>query len=181
MSRWVEELNRIDWTDLAVTDGPAIAVPDALLRLSKTSTLEEGWKVYWELDNTIVVQGNLFGAAEAVIPFLIGLAIEHDDHRRLLALELLIQLATGATHPAEVDSGNFDVGARCRSRATTGLEFYYSLLEAPAEDIRDRAVELIGAVEDDVRRKRWTMEWVAEHDPSAKTRQLAARLAREAV
>jgi hypothetical protein len=55
------------------------------------------------------------------------------------------------------------------------------LLEEPTEDMRDRAVELIGAVEDDARRKRWTMEWVAERDPSSKTRQLATRLAREAV
>lgn len=181
MRRWVEELARIDWTELTVTDGPATGVPSALLRLSRTSTLDEGWKVYWELDNTIVVQGNLFGAAVAVIPFLIGLAIEHDDHRRLLALELLIQLASGTTHPAEADEGHLDLGERCRRQAATGLEFFYSLLEAPTEEIRDRAVELIGAVEEDVQRRRRTMEWVAEHDPSTKTRQLARRLAREAV
>jgi hypothetical protein len=181
MSRWDEELSRVTWADLTVTDGPATAVPDALLRLSKTRTLEEGWKVYWELDNTIVVQGNLFGAAEAVTPFLVGLAIEHDDHRRLLALELLIQLVSGTSHPLEVERGNYDLEERCRERAKTGLEFFYSLLEEPTEDMRDRAVELIGAVEDDARRKRWTMEWVAERDPSSKTRQLATRLAREAV
>jgi hypothetical protein len=179
MNRWREELGRIEWATIRVSDGPATSVPEALIRLSESSTIEVGWKEYWMLDNSIVVQGNLFSAAEAAAPFVVELAINNEDHVRVLALELLIQLAGGVTHSKELELGNDYLDVRCRKAVSKGLAFFYTLLDSSSEEIRDRAVELIGLTEDDSFRKSWTMRWVAANDPSDKTRDLAEQIARE--
>jgi len=138
-----------------------------------------GWTEYWKLDNSIVIQGNLFSAAEPAIPFILELAIDHEDHVRMLALELLIQVGGGMTHAIELEQGNDDLHVRCREAVGKGLAFFYALLESPSEEVRDRAVEIIGLIENDTARKAWTMQWVATNDPSEKTRDLAVQIARE--
>lgn len=179
MSRWDDELRVVEWAGLRVSHGSAISVPNTLMRLSKSPNIEAGWAEYWNLDNSVIVQGNLFNAAEAVIPFAIELAIEHTDHVRTLALELLIQIAGGATHPTELSFGDNDLDVRCRTAISKGLAFFYTLLGSSSEEVRDRVVELIGLVEDNNSRKSWTMGWVAANDPSSKTRNLARQIARE--
>lgn len=179
MSRWREELSRVEWSALRVSHGQATSVPEALIRLAESPTIEEGWKAYWELDNSIVVQGNLFSAAEHVVPFSLELAIDREDHVRTLSLELLIQIAGGTTHYSELEFGNDRLHLRCHKAVTKGIAYFYALLESPSEEVRDRAVELIGLTEDDSARKTWTMKWVDANDPSDKTRDLAGRIARE--
>jgi hypothetical protein len=72
---------------------------------------------------------------------------------------------------------NESLDARCRQATRSGLDFFYSLVDSPDDELRDRAVELLGLVEKDEVRKKWTMEWVASHDPSDKVRKLSANLA----
>jgi hypothetical protein len=179
MSRWAEELGRIDWDRLRLSTGFASVVPAALLRLASSSNSDEGQSAYWELDNSIVIQGSLFEASEFVIPYILDLSISAPEHVRELALELLIQLAAGQSHPREIAAGNVHLAERCRKAARAGLANFYALLDSPNDELRDRAVELLGILEDDDGRKQWTMRWVEDHDPNPMTRKLAARLARE--
>jgi hypothetical protein len=180
MSRWSEDVGRVDWGRLRVSSGYASAVPSALVRLASSSTFDEGMKVYWELDNSIIIQGNLFEAAEFVVPHVLNLAVASSDHVRELALELLIQIVGGQPHPNEIAAGNAYLGEHCRNAARSGLAIFYALLDSTNDELRDRAVELLRFLEDDDGRKLWTMRWVETHDPNPKTRKLASRLAREA-
>lgn len=181
MSRWADELGRIDWSGLRLSSGDASKVPSALISLADSSTREDGLAAYWQLDNSIVIQGNLFQAAEFVIPFVIALTIDAAAHVRELALELLIQLAAGEPHPSEVDACNGALGDRCRRAVRAGLASYYQLLDSTNDELRDRALELIGIVEEDRQRKLWTMYWIEKHDPNPKIRKLAERIARQVI
>jgi hypothetical protein len=164
---------------LRLSSGFASGVPSALVRLASSSTVDEALRAYWELDNSIVIQANLFQAAEFVVPFVLHLALVATDHIRQLALELLIQLVAGQPHPNEIAAGNTELGERCRKAAGAGLANFYALLDSPNDELRDRAVELVGLLEKDDGRKEWTMKWIAAHDANPKTRELASRLARQ--
>ena len=52
--------------------GPADFVPAAIERLTASATEDDATAAYWELDNRVVVQGQLFEAAEAVAHELVG-------------------------------------------------------------------------------------------------------------
>lgn len=55
-----------DWRSLRTLIGPADFVPTVIDRLLTATTDDEASTAYWELDNRVVVQGQLFEAAEAV-------------------------------------------------------------------------------------------------------------------
>ena len=179
MSRWDDELERIPWGDLRLSSGDASKVPAALRKLAQSPSRDEGLNAYWELDNSIVIQGRLFQAAEFVVPFVLDLALGAVDHVRELALELLIQLAAGQPDPSEISAGNTELGDLCRTTIRAGLASYYLFLDSSNDEFRDRALELIDFVEQDADRKLWIMRWVEKHDPNPKIRKLAEKLARQ--
>lgn len=61
-----------DWGALRTLIGPADFVPAALDRLLRSTNDAEATAAYWELDNRVVVQGQLFEAAEAVARELVA-------------------------------------------------------------------------------------------------------------
>lgn len=126
-----------DWRSLRTVIGPADFVPRAIDRLLTATTDAEARSAYWELDNRVVVQGQLFEAAEAVTQELVTRICSGGASMPGLsrALDLLVELAYGEADASEVAVGNVGLGARCRDEIRKGMQ----CLQATADIGDDRA------------------------------------------
>jgi len=141
------ELQRTDWSGVREAAGPATAIPHAIRSLLIAATPEDVRPPYWELENHVVLQGQLFEAAADVVPVLLAALVdERPRHVRIAVLELLFQIVTGEPHVEEVERGNADLTETCRARAREGLWLLYREL---VEGERDAARDVLQAVETD--------------------------------
>ncbi|MBL8271869.1 hypothetical protein [Steroidobacter sp.] len=123
------EIDRVAWHQLRTMSARGAEVPSALRALLDAPTGEDADKAYWRLENTVVVQGQLFEAAEAIVPVLLAAVLEQlPRHSMILALELLFQIVAGDADESEVALGNSDLGERCRIKAREGLSALYHVL-----------------------------------------------------
>lgn len=124
------ELDRVDWGKLREDCKMADNVPFAVKKLLYAENSKEAEEAYWELDNGVVVQGQLFESAEYLIPVLIASLLE--DNPKFIRdniLELLFQIVAGEVHEAELFSGGFtNLGDKCRKKAREGLWILYNEL-----------------------------------------------------
>lgn len=113
-----------EWRSLRTLIGPADFVPTAIDRLLTATTDAEARTAYWELDNRVVVQGQLFEAAEAVARELATriCSTGASKHGLSRALDLLVELAYGEADASEVAAGNAGLGARCRDEIRKGMQ-----------------------------------------------------------
>src|SRR5437868_596771 len=96
----VEDLCSIPWSEKSVASGRADSVPQALMGLvSPDASLRD--RSYWQLDNEIVLQSDLYEAAYFVIPFLIQFLRAKVPHGRDRIYDLLHEIAHGDA-PASV-------------------------------------------------------------------------------
>lgn len=136
------------WGHLRTAIGPATFGPDAIDRLLSARTESEATGAYWELDNRVVVQGQLYEAAERATASILGLLTAGDYTQPGLgrALDLLVEIARGEPDPTEVAAGNVDLGERCRSAIAAALSQLRTLahVDSPgaAAAIRDLVEEL---------------------------------------
>ncbi|WP_143020363.1 hypothetical protein [Sinosporangium album] len=140
------ELERYNWDSIRVITGKATEVPGGVQRMLTGYTEDQVSGAYWELENRVVVQGQLFEAAQYVVPALIvGLLEDLARPARHATLELLFQIVSGESHLSEVERGLPDLGESCRQRAREGLWVIYRELAvglyAPARSILE-CVEL---------------------------------------
>lgn len=128
-----------EWSALRTLIGPADFVPAAIERLLTAATDAEASDAYWELDNRVVVQGQLFEAAEAVARELVTRICSSGASEPGLsrALDLLVELAYGDADASEVAAGNLGLGARCRDEIRNGMHCLRS--SAAAGDDRAQA------------------------------------------
>jgi hypothetical protein len=93
-----ENLRAIPWSQMSVASGKADHVPQALAGLvSPDERLRD--RSYWQLDNEIVLQSDLYDAAYFVIPFLIQYLRERVPHGRDRIYDLLIEIGRGFAPP----------------------------------------------------------------------------------
>jgi hypothetical protein len=96
-----EHLHAIPWSQKSVASGKADHVPDALAGLvSPDERLRE--RAYWQLDNEVVLQSDLYEAAYYVIPFLIQYLVERVPHGRDRIYDLLIEIGHGFAPPTSL-------------------------------------------------------------------------------
>lgn len=141
------EIRRIPWSTLRQAGGTAEQVPHALMDLLSASTPELATNAYWRLENHVVVQGQLYQAAEPAVSVLMAALLDDGPrHVRIGVLELLFQILAGEAHESEIALGNRQVGEACRSRASEGL---WVLYREWLHGERDAAREVIELIETD--------------------------------
>ncbi|NHZ94483.1 hypothetical protein [Massilia sp. CCM 8734] len=144
------EIARCPWQQLRIMGGSAVNIPDALHQLLGAATPADCEDAYWKLENRVVVQGQLFEAAQFVVPVLLAALLEPRlSHVTISVLELLLQIVLGESHEDELALGAPDLGDKCRERARQGLWVLYGEL---MRGNRDCAREVIEAIELDATR-----------------------------
>lgn len=141
------ELQRTDWSAVREATGSASGVPLAIRSLLAAPTPDEVRPPYWDLENHVVVQGQLFEAAAVVVPVLIAALLDdRPRHVRIAVLDLLFQIVSAEPHAEEIERGNLDLTETCRARAREGLWLLYREFLVGE---RDAALDVIEAVETD--------------------------------
>lgn len=141
------EISRVPWNTLRQAGGTAEQVGHALMDLLDASTPELATNAYWRLENHVVVQGQLYQAAEPVVSVLMAALLEgHPSHVKRGVLELLFQILAGSAHECEIELGNSRVGEACRDRAREGL---WVLYQECAHGEGDAATDVIELIESD--------------------------------
>jgi hypothetical protein len=98
MQSLADELARIPWSTLDVASGKAGHVPKALLGLlSPDETVRN--TSYWQLDNEVVCQSDLYEASYFVVPFLLKMLHEPVRYGRDRIYDLLFEIANGSAPP----------------------------------------------------------------------------------
>lgn len=145
-------VNAVDWRAARTAVGDAIAVPQAIADLFAASTEEAAKSAYWShLDNEVVVQGQLYEAAGLVIaPILTELSADSlSPASRYRAVELLVEIALGAPHPSEEESGGQHLREFCIGQLRRGLWTLYALLDCGDERVVVGVLHILQAVEED--------------------------------
>ncbi|MFC5173696.1 hypothetical protein ACFPRK_24310 [Streptomyces mutomycini] len=120
------EIARIRWEEFRTLGNRSGAVPGALRRLLAAADEDDALAAYWDLENVVVVQGQLHSAALPTVSVLLaGLLGELSADARDLVLELLQQIVMGESDEDEAVLGSTDLGDRCREAARTGLWVVY--------------------------------------------------------
>lgn len=124
-----------EWRDLRTLTGSAEFVPAALDRMLTATTVDDATAAYWELDNRVVVQGQLFSAAERLAQETVARICGRDytDAGLSRAVDLLVELAYGEPDQSELELGNDDLGQRCREQIVVGLNCIKALASSDDE------------------------------------------------
>lgn len=156
---------RFDWKSLRAA-GTAEGVPAAIERLRDSQSPEEATRAYWQIDNTVVVQGALYEAAEWTVPCVLSVLPDCSPVARPRVFELLYQLATGGTHREEVQAGNPNLDDRCRAGVKLGMAMYFYYLEHGDAEESGFCADLIEVFARDDReialRGRWWLQRLIE-------------------
>src|SRR5713226_7697798 len=97
----VEDVRAIPWSQKSVASGRADHVPQALAGLvSPDEKLRE--RSYWQLDNEVVLQSDLYDAAYFAIPFLIQYLRDRVPHGRDRIYDLLSEIGRGFAPPTSL-------------------------------------------------------------------------------
>jgi hypothetical protein len=166
-------LGRVDWASLRAM-GDAATVPDAIRQLLAAESDADADRAYWRLDNTVVVQGQLFEAALALVPVLLAAATGSlSPLARVRLLDLVVEIASGAPDESEREHGNGTLGRDCRLALGEGLWLMYATLASDDERLRERAVQIVYATDPDRARLAIVLDDLMANDPAAGVRDAA--------
>jgi hypothetical protein len=172
-------LGGVDWSAVRSIMGGSDFVPGSLARLVSATSEDAATTAYWELDNRVVVQGQLFPAARLVIgPLLAALQAGLPVPARRLVVDLLVEIALGAPDESELALGNDKLDASCRQEFRQGIWGLYGLLDDAEAQVRIGALEILDAVEVDRERLLRVAAEIAERDTDAGTRSRATQVRR---
>jgi hypothetical protein len=176
-----ERLAATDWGSQRASAGRSAAhVPIAVEALLEATTEDEAEKPYWSLDNTVVVQGQLFASALPLVPALLaGLDGPLSPTARAHVADLLIEIASGWPDRSEVERGNDHLGEACRDAVRKGIDQIHEMLQSDDPGLRERALHILKAVERDRGALARTLRQVAEHDTAACVRETALEFERQ--
>lgn len=120
------ELSSRSWGDIRCIYGGAENIPRAVKQLLFAETAKDAEDVYWKLENVIVVQGQVYQAAEYVMPVLIR-ALNYDvpGYVKISIYELIFQIINGIPHSDECLIGNENIIERYIGIARESLWIYY--------------------------------------------------------
>lgn len=147
-----DQINSQEWAQLRTSIGDAAPVPSTIARLLHAQSAEEADGFYWELDNCVVVQGQLYDSAPPTAHALVQAICEHDFTAPGLpwCLDLLVELAYGESDVSEVERGNHDLGERCRAETRAGLPCIKALIDREDDQVLLGVLDLVDRVESDL-------------------------------
>lgn len=138
------ELERHSWNEYFTMGNRVQQVPDALRMMISGQDEEEVMCSYWDLENVIVVQGQLFSAAEPATSVLTAaLAGDISPDARDAVMELIHQIVRGTPDEEELARGDTELGERCRARAREGLWFFYRELGSRRRELAESILEVV--------------------------------------
>lgn len=142
----LEDLSAIPWSQKSIASGNAAHVPEALAGLlSPDATVRN--RSYWQLDNEVVLQSDLYEAAYFVIPFLIRFLSEKVPHGRDRIYDLLYEIAHGdapSTVTCRISDGEVvPLKQACAAELKKGLQVLLRDTSDADPLIRQKAKELI--------------------------------------
>ncbi|MET7364411.1 hypothetical protein ABZS61_01035 [Streptomyces sp. NPDC005566] len=138
------EIARTRWEDFRTLGNRSRGVPEALRRLIAAVDEDEAMGAYWDLENVVVVQGQLHSAALPTVSVLLaGLLDELSADARDMVLELLQQIVMGESDETEAALGHADLGDRCRDAARTGLWLVYRELGTRRRETAEAILERV--------------------------------------
>lgn len=142
-----------DWERLRSMGGGAGFVPQAIHRMLHAVSTEDAGTAYWQLDNRVVVQGQLFEAAQATAHEVATAPCRGDASNPGLcrALDILVEIASGEPDRSEIAIGNTQLADRCRVMLRQFLPCWYSIGESKDERVLLGLLDLLEVLEDDAR------------------------------
>lgn len=158
-------LQERDWGALRWSGGAATELPVCVERLVLAQDEREAKEAYWSIDNAVVVQGQLFEAAEFVVaPLLAALAGDLSEDARIRVLDLLFEIGSGVPDESEVALGNADLGSRCRKAVREGIWLVLEQLYSSSALVRKTALEIVADLETDEVRRHLILKAVVENE-----------------
>lgn len=141
-------LDKIAWRKIRSLPGSSEYVPEAVNRLMSARTEEEAEEAYWQLDNRVVVQGQLFEAAKWIVaPLMISLPRLISPCVRIRVVNLLVEISLSQPDVSEEKSGNAALASDCLQELRRGLWILYSLLDDASPSVRVGVLDLLDNVE----------------------------------
>lgn len=135
--------------------GSAEAVPEAIRGLAGAASVDEATRWYWQLDNHVVLQGSLYPAAYAVVPFMIALVgADVPELVRARAYDLLTEIARGEIgDPAhstvtDQDGETVPLERACLERIIAAPDRYWADLRGDEPAVRRKALDLVVSLDD---------------------------------
>ncbi|HET9646778.1 MAG TPA: hypothetical protein VFP34_00920 [Microlunatus sp.] len=149
-------LHDVPWASLRTAHGTAESIPAAIRGLASATSDADADHWYWKLDNHVVLQGSLYEAAYAVIPFAISIVDSSaPEFTRAHAYDLLVEIARGVvgdpSHASVVaPSGATEpLDRACLEQIVTARDRYVADLQGDESTVRRKALDLIVSLDDD--------------------------------
>jgi hypothetical protein len=141
----------IDWAALRTAHGNAAHVPGALAGL-RGETEDTRKAAYWQLDNHVVLQGNLFEAAPFVADELVRMLDEElPGPTKVLLYRLLYEIRNGYAPDVDTvihDGQNVPLLQACRQVVGDALPSYQADLTTPDTSVRREVIDLLASLDD---------------------------------
>jgi len=146
----MDQLADIRWHLLKTASGSASHIPNALQGLiSPNPSVQE--KSYWQLDNHVVRQADLFESAYFVMPFLLAMLREHAPHGRALIYDLIFEIAHGYAPDSvlvNTFAGNeIPLKEACFQEVIKGIDIFRQDVNNPDSKVRKNVADLLELLE----------------------------------
>jgi len=141
----LESIRSIEWMKLKQAHGDASHVPEAVEQLISDDE-EKREKAYWELDNNVVLQSDLYEAAFYIIPFLLEILRSNIAVGREHVYALLAGIANGFAPEAAtilINGKRIPLSIACRNMVLDHINIYLDEVQNQASDYRDSALDLL--------------------------------------
>ncbi|WP_159068824.1 hypothetical protein [Nocardiopsis alba] len=110
-----------DWPALHTLTGDASFVPDSMIELVSQASEDDAMNHYWDIENSVFVQGRLFEAAEATVSLaMAALACDPPSHVKPVLFEVIFQIVSGVAHEDVLERGDLDLEGRCKGIVERG-------------------------------------------------------------
>jgi hypothetical protein len=144
-------MKNIEWSKIKTAHGFAAHIPEQILKLDSPA-VEDRKKAYWQIDNYVILQSDLYESAYYVIDPLVKL-LKVATHKQEI-LNLLIEIANGYapdTVVIELDNGiKKTLIEACRDKLREYREDFLLLKDSLEKDDKTKELlnELIDLCED---------------------------------
>ena len=135
MQLWQSE--RYDWANLKGAGKAPTGVPLALEMLRTAASEKDADDAYWQIDNTVVVQGALYESALPTAACIVTMLATCTPVSRIRVLELLDQISGATAEP-----GQERLVAQINDEVIRGFGVYAGLLQHGTDMERELCVEL---------------------------------------